>query len=370
MGGPAADRHGRRRADLLADPGRRAAARGDGQPDGVSLPRPVLGSRRASPGGGSARPTASSPRCSLLLPLSVPSERWPLLSLPRFGLVVFPLFLALAALAARRPRLHTAIVAISALLLGVAVVQWATGSGSREPVRRPRRRHDRRLRHAARARRAGRRTCDRALRGARSRARPTRRSARRSDAEIAYYRAHKLEGADAESARRAARRCAAAFLDELGSTSSPHFARRVRVRVRRHRRARASSPCSHALRARGLALAVVANWDVGLHGAPARARSSRARFDAVVVVGRGGSGEARPATVPRSRSSGSASNRARRARRRHGVDEDGAAAAGLRFAPAPLARVRRTGRERAGAAAAARDPGAPASSAGPPSSAR
>jgi hypothetical protein len=63
---------------------------------------------------------------SLLLPLSVPSERWPLLSLPRFGLVVFPLFLALAALAAGRPRLHTAIVAVSALLLGVAVVQWAT----------------------------------------------------------------------------------------------------------------------------------------------------------------------------------------------------------------------------------------------------
>jgi Mannosyltransferase (PIG-V) len=63
---------------------------------------------------------------SLALPLSVPSERWPLLSLPRFGLVVFPFFLALAALAAGRPRLHTALVAGSALLLGVAVVQWAT----------------------------------------------------------------------------------------------------------------------------------------------------------------------------------------------------------------------------------------------------
>jgi hypothetical protein len=63
---------------------------------------------------------------SLLLPLSVPSERWPLLSLPRFGLIVFPLFLALAAVAGGRPRLHAAIVAVSALLLGVAVVQWVT----------------------------------------------------------------------------------------------------------------------------------------------------------------------------------------------------------------------------------------------------
>jgi hypothetical protein len=61
---------------------------------------------------------------SLAIPLSVPSSRWPLLSLPRFGLVVFPFFLALAALGGR-PRVHTAILAISSLMLGVAVVQWA-----------------------------------------------------------------------------------------------------------------------------------------------------------------------------------------------------------------------------------------------------
>jgi hypothetical protein len=62
---------------------------------------------------------------SLAIPLSYPSDRWPLLSLPRFGLVIFPLFLALAAVVAGRPRAHTAVVACSALLLGVAVVQWA-----------------------------------------------------------------------------------------------------------------------------------------------------------------------------------------------------------------------------------------------------
>ena len=61
---------------------------------------------------------------SLAIPLSVPSERWPLLSLPRFGLTVFPFFLALAVVGGR-PRVHTAIVGISSLLLGVAVVQWA-----------------------------------------------------------------------------------------------------------------------------------------------------------------------------------------------------------------------------------------------------
>jgi dolichyl-phosphate-mannose-protein mannosyltransferase len=62
---------------------------------------------------------------SLAIPLSYPSSRWPLLSLPRFGLVIFPLFLALAMVTATRPRLHTAVVACSALFLGIAVVQWA-----------------------------------------------------------------------------------------------------------------------------------------------------------------------------------------------------------------------------------------------------
>jgi hypothetical protein len=62
---------------------------------------------------------------SLAIPLSYPSSRWPLLSLPRFGLVIFPLFLALAALTADRPRLHTAVVACSSVFLGVAVAQWA-----------------------------------------------------------------------------------------------------------------------------------------------------------------------------------------------------------------------------------------------------
>jgi Mannosyltransferase (PIG-V) len=62
---------------------------------------------------------------SLVIPLSFPSSRWPLLSLPRFGLVVFPLFLALAAVTAGRPRLHTAVAACSAFGLGIAIVQWA-----------------------------------------------------------------------------------------------------------------------------------------------------------------------------------------------------------------------------------------------------
>jgi Mannosyltransferase (PIG-V) len=62
---------------------------------------------------------------SLAIPLSYPSSRWPLLSLPRFGLVIFPFFLALAALTNGRPRAHAAVVGCSATFLGIAVAQWA-----------------------------------------------------------------------------------------------------------------------------------------------------------------------------------------------------------------------------------------------------
>jgi hypothetical protein len=63
---------------------------------------------------------------SLAIPLSVPTVGYPLLSMPRFCLPLFPAFLALAAIGttARRDR---AIVAASALFLGVAVVEWSVG---------------------------------------------------------------------------------------------------------------------------------------------------------------------------------------------------------------------------------------------------
>jgi hypothetical protein len=63
---------------------------------------------------------------SLALPLSVPNTRSPLDAMPRFGLAIFPIFLALAVIGGR-PRAHIAILAISAILLGVATTQWALG---------------------------------------------------------------------------------------------------------------------------------------------------------------------------------------------------------------------------------------------------
>jgi hypothetical protein len=61
---------------------------------------------------------------SLALPLSEPWNVFPLFSLPRFGLVVFPFFMALALLARTRPR-ATALVVAGTALLAVDVARWA-----------------------------------------------------------------------------------------------------------------------------------------------------------------------------------------------------------------------------------------------------
>lgn len=62
---------------------------------------------------------------SILLPLSFPAGAIPLLSMPRFGLVVFPFFLVLAQFG-QSPRAHALILGLSSLLLGVGIVEWVT----------------------------------------------------------------------------------------------------------------------------------------------------------------------------------------------------------------------------------------------------
>jgi hypothetical protein len=61
----------------------------------------------------------------LAVPMSVPSDRgdFPLFSMPRFTILAFPCFIALALLG-EEPKANTAIVAASSAMLGVAIVQW------------------------------------------------------------------------------------------------------------------------------------------------------------------------------------------------------------------------------------------------------
>jgi hypothetical protein len=64
---------------------------------------------------------------SLALPLSEPAAGFPLVSLPRYGLVIFPFFFVLARLG-RDPRRHTVILCASVLLLALDVARWSLGT--------------------------------------------------------------------------------------------------------------------------------------------------------------------------------------------------------------------------------------------------
>jgi hypothetical protein len=63
---------------------------------------------------------------ALALPLSYPVTSQPLMSLPRFLVVLFPLSIWLAAWLAARPRARTPALVISALLMALFVAQFAT----------------------------------------------------------------------------------------------------------------------------------------------------------------------------------------------------------------------------------------------------
>jgi Mannosyltransferase (PIG-V) len=63
---------------------------------------------------------------ALALPLSYPVTSQPLMSLPRFLVVLFPLSIWLAAWLAARPRARTPVLVISALLMALFVAQFAT----------------------------------------------------------------------------------------------------------------------------------------------------------------------------------------------------------------------------------------------------
>jgi putative hydrolase of the HAD superfamily len=79
-------------------------------------------------------------------------------------------------------------------------------------------------------------------------------------AEMAYYRAHAHEGTDAAALADLRERCAAVLSCELGR----EVAVETMMRAIRFRAFADSAPALSSLRARGLALVCVSNWDVSL----------------------------------------------------------------------------------------------------------
>lgn len=145
-------------------------------------------------------------------------------------------------------------------------------------------------------------------------------------AEAAYYAAHAHEGRDQATLAKLRADCTDVFNHALGSHVSPQeFTGALRFVF-----LPGALEAADALRRRGLALAVVSNWDVGL-------RDHLSLLD-VLVVTSADAGVAKPDPAP-----------LRLAMRRLGVvpkrtlhigdgeaDRESAAAAGTAFAPAPI----------------------------------
>jgi putative hydrolase of the HAD superfamily len=105
-------------------------------------------------------------------------------------------------------------------------------------------------------------------------------------AEIAYYRAHHHEGADAGTLDDLRRRCAEALRAELpaavGEAVSLEDLRTAMLRALRFSAHPDAPPALRALRARGATLVVVSNWDVSL-AAVLRAVGLEGLVDGVVT---------------------------------------------------------------------------------------
>jgi putative hydrolase of the HAD superfamily len=153
-------------------------------------------------------------------------------------------------------------------------------------------------------------------------------------AEVAYYRDHSAAGDDEEGLRRLQRECAEVFLGAAAATLdaaefAPVYAEAMRFDV-----LPGVEDALQRLRARGLELAVVANWDLSLRRMLEDVELDR-HFSVIVHAAR------KPAAEGFLRALGELGVEPRRALHvgDDKVDSDGAAAAGLRFAPAPVPAV-------------------------------
>jgi putative hydrolase of the HAD superfamily len=160
--------------------------------------------------------------------------------------------------------------------------------------------------------------------------------ARAFAAEGAHYQRRSFEGHDEESVARLNADCAGFFLRELAVELEPEEFAEAYVDTFEFELVAGARETVEVLRRRGLELAIVADWDVSLHETLA-GLALDGFFSAVVTSADAGACKPDPAPfllalerlgVPPQRALhvGDAPR-----------DEEGARAAGMRFAPAPLA---------------------------------
>jgi len=151
-----------------------------------------------------------------------------------------------------------------------------------------------------------------------------------------YYVERSHEGRDEATLALLRHDCASIFLRGAGAEIDPGAFVNAFIDSLRFAAVDGAAEACRALAARGLRLAVVSNWDVGLHGHLARLELE-SLFDAVVTSAEAGVAKPDPAVfllalerlgVPPAHAAHVGDSEA---------DEEGARAAGLRFVPAPLA---------------------------------
>ena len=154
--------------------------------------------------------------------------------------------------------------------------------------------------------------------------------------ESAYYREHSFEGRDEASLHDLRLRCVAIILDELGSDLEPAAFVDGFVAAMRFELLPDAGAALQKLRRHGLAVAVVSNWDVGL----ARHLGGLGLGDVTVVTSaQAGAPKPDPAVFTLALELlGVQPSRALHVGDSDS-DEAGASAAGMQFAPAPLAQA-------------------------------
>jgi putative hydrolase of the HAD superfamily len=152
-------------------------------------------------------------------------------------------------------------------------------------------------------------------------------------AEVAYYRPRSVEGRDAESLAALRRDCAGVFLREASAELDPAEFTGAFVGSLVFRPIAGALAAVERLASQGLALAVVSNWDVGLHE---KLGALASRFACVVTSAEAGAAKPDPAVFLAALARlGVEPARALHIGDEQG-DEDGAHAAGMRFRWAPL----------------------------------
>ncbi|HYX89411.1 MAG TPA: HAD-IA family hydrolase [Gaiellaceae bacterium] len=152
-------------------------------------------------------------------------------------------------------------------------------------------------------------------------------------AEGEYYRPRSLEGRDEESLARLRRECVAVFLDALGADLAPAAFVETYIEALRFELLPGVRETIGSLRRRGLALAVVGNWDMALPG-----HLDTLGLGDLPVFTSAAVGAAKPDPAPFRRALEALGVEPSRALHvgDSEADELGAEAAGMRFAWAPL----------------------------------